>query len=384
MEYFSYPTGLTMTAKPFEKLFGGPARKAESGITKREMDIAASIQAVTEEIMLRTSKHVAHVTKMKHLVLAGGVALNCVANGRILRESPFDDVWVQPAAGDAGGALGTALFTWYQLLGNKRVTSGRDFQKGSLLGPEYDANAVKEAVEEEGAHYRRIKDEGELLDAVADQLAAGKVVGWFNGRMEFGPRALGSRSIIGDARDVKMQSKMNLKIKYRESFRPFAPCVLRERAHEVFEIAKEHESPYMLIVAPVRKELRKDLSEDERIAMKDPDLRKRVNVPRSEYPAITHVDYSARLQTVDEERHGRFYRLMKAFEKKTGSPIVVNTSFNVRGEPIVNLPSEALNCFLNTEMDVLVMNDYLLLKENQPASLLPRDRDAYLAQFQLD
>jgi carbamoyltransferase len=384
MDYFSYPTGLTMTDGPFEELFGGPARKSESDITKREMDLAASIQAVTEDIMLRASRHIANTTKAKHLVLAGGVALNCVANGRILREGPFEDVWIQPAAGDAGGALGTALFTWYQLLGNPRKVTGKDFQKGSLLGPQYSADDVKEAVEHRGAKAVAITDEAALLDRVADLLAAGKVIGWFNGRMEFGPRALGSRSIIGDARNLTMQSKMNLKIKFRESFRPFAPCVLRERASEVFEIAKEHESPYMLLVAPVREGLRRTLTDNEAKAMRDPDLRKRVNVPRSTYPAITHVDYSARIQTVDEDRHGRFYRLMKAFETKTGSPIVVNTSFNVRGEPIVNRPGEALNCFLNTEMDALVMNDYLLLKEEQPTKILPKDRQAYITQFQLD
>jgi carbamoyltransferase len=384
MDYFAYPTGLTMTGGPFEKLFGGPARKMESDITKREMDLAASIQVVTEDIMLRCAKHVAEKTKMKHLVLAGGVALNCVANGKILREAPFEDIWIQPAAGDAGGALGCALFTWYQLLGNERKTNGKDFQKGSLLGPQYDAESIKEAVDHKGARYTVIEDEAKLLERVSDILAEGKIVGWFNGRMEFGPRALGSRSIIGDARNLTMQSKMNLKIKFRESFRPFAPCVLRERASEIFEMSEKHESPYMLLVAPVRENLRKNLSDDEKKAMKDPDLRKRVNVARSEYPSITHVDYSARLQTVDAERHGRYYRLMKAFEKKTGSPVIVNTSFNVRGEPIVNQPSEALNCFLSTEMDALVMNDYLLLKEEQPSKILPRDREAYLAQFQLD
>jgi carbamoyltransferase len=384
MDYFAYPTGLTMTNGSFAKLFGGPPRKPESDITKREMDIAASIQAVTEEIMLRTARHIHEVTKQRHLVLAGGVALNCVANGRILREGPYDDIWVQPAAGDAGGALGCALFTWYQLLENERRTNGKDRQKGSLLGPAYDGRAIKEALDHKRAKYVCIEDEPALLERVAKLLDEGKVIGWFDGRMEFGPRALGSRSIIGDARNVKMQSKMNLKIKFRESFRPFAPVVLRERAHEVFEIKQGHESPYMLIVAPVREHLRRKLSEDDQRAMKDPDLRKRVNVARSEYPAITHVDYSARIQTVDEERHGRFYRLMKTFERMTGSPVLVNTSFNVRGEPIVNQPSEALNCFLNTEMDVLVLGNFLLLKNEQPREILPANREAYLAQFQLD
>jgi carbamoyltransferase len=385
MDYFAYPTGLTMTDGSFAKLFGGPARKAESDITKREMDIAASIQVVTEEIMLRCCRHIHEQTKTKHLVLAGGVALNCVANGRILREGPFEDIWIQPAAGDAGGALGCALFTWHQLLGNERKRDVRkDTQKGSLLGPKYDAAAIKEALEHKGAKYVVIDDETKLLERVSGLLAEGKVIGWFHGRMEFGPRALGARSIIGDARNPKMQSKMNLKIKFRESFRPFAPVVLRERAHDVFEMSEGHENPYMLIVANVREKYRTNLSDEEKRAMKDPDLRKRVNVARSEFPAITHVDYSARLQTIDEERHGRFYRLMKTFERDTGSPVLVNTSFNVRGEPIVNQPSEALNCFLNTEMDALVMSDYLLLKDEQPRDILPADREAYLAQFQLD
>ncbi len=384
MEYFSYPTGLTMTDGRFAALFGGPPRKAEGVITKREMDLAASIQAVTEDIMLRQARHIHAETGMTKLVLAGGVALNCVANGRILREGPFDDLWIQPAAGDAGGALGAALLTWYQLLDNPRRCTGRDFQKGSLLGPAYSTSEAAAALDAAGVKYRRYDDEATLLDRVADLMAEGKVVGWANGRMEFGPRALGSRSIIGDARNLQMQSKMNLKIKYRESFRPFAPCVLRERAHEVFEMSERHESPYMLLVAPVREELRRTLSEDEKRAMKDPDLRKRVNVPRSAYPAITHVDWSARIQTVDEERHGRFYRLMKAFERKTGSPVIVNTSFNVRGEPIVNTPREALNCFLNTEMDALVVAECVAVKEDQPEGVVTKDRKAYLDQFQLD
>ena len=383
MSYFSYATGLTMTDRAFADLFGGPARKPEGKITKREMDLAASIQAVTEEIVLRSVRHIHEVTGMKNLVLAGGVALNCVANGRVLREGPFDDIWVQPAAGDAGGALGAALFTWYQLLGNPRTTTGKDAQKGSLLGPSYSTETAVAELDRRGIVHHVLAEE-DLLDRVATVLASGAIVGWMNGRMEFGPRALGSRSIIGDARNLKMQSTMNLKIKYRESFRPFAPCILRERASEVFDIDPKHESPYMLVVAPVRESFRNQLTAEEDAAMKDPDLRKRVNVARSTFPAVTHVDYSARLQTVDAERHGRFYRMMKAFEAKTGSPIVVNTSFNVRGEPIVNTPAEALNCFLNTEMDALVIGDCLVLKSEQPASVLPRDREQYLEQFQLD
>jgi carbamoyltransferase len=383
MEYFGYATGLRMTNDRFAALFGGPPRKPESVITRREMDLAASVQQVTEEILLRQARHIHDQTKLDKLVLAGGVALNCVANGRILREGPFDDIWIQPAAGDAGGALGAALLTWYQLLGHARTCTGRDFQKGSLLGPRYSEADAVAALDAAKAKYACL-DEATLLDRVASLLEDGKVVGWFDGRMEFGPRALGSRSILGDARNLGMQSKMNLKIKHRESFRPFAPCVLRERAHEIFEMSAKHESPYMLLVAPLRRAFRKMLSEEEAQAMRDPDLRKRVNVVRSEYPAVTHVDYSARVQTVDEERHGRFYRLMKAFERRTGSPVMVNTSFNVRGEPIVNTPEEALFCFLHTDMDALVLGECLALKEEQPPELVSRDRRKYLDQFQLD
>ncbi len=385
MDYFTYPSELRMTGQKFAELFGGPARSAESSITKREMDLAASIQVVTEDIMMLTAQHIHEVTKMKHLCLAGGVALNCVANGKILRESPFDDLWIQPAAGDAGGALGAALFAWYQLLENKRERSGgKDVQKGSLLGPKYTTAECKATAEKRGAVYKVYTNEKELLERIAGLMADGKVVGWFHGRMEFGPRALGARSIIGDARNEVMQATMNLKIKYRESFRPFAPCVLKERAHEIFDISEKAESPYMLIVSPVRDKYRRELTEEQQKAMKDPNLLKRVNVVRSEFPAITHVDYSARIQTVDEERHGRYYRLMKEFERQTGSPVIVNTSFNVRGEPIVNTPEHALNCFLNTEMDVLVIEDVVLLKEEQPKSLITADKSQYLAQFALD
>jgi carbamoyltransferase len=384
MEYFTYPTGLTMTGEKFAQLFGGPARAAETDITQREMDLAASIQVVTEDIMLAQARHVHEVTGMKHLVMAGGVALNCVANGRLLREGPFDDIWIQPAAGDAGGALGCALFTWYQLLGNERVCKGRDFQKGSLLGPSYGPAEIEKALTAEGLSFERHTDERALLASCVQLLEAGKIIGWFDGRMEFGPRALGSRSIIGDPRNVDMQSTMNVKIKFRESFRPFAPVVLRERAHEIFEIAPQHENPYMLLVANVREEHRLQLSDEEKALMRDPDLRKRVNVPRSKFPAITHVDYSARLQTVDEERHGRFYRLMKAFEAKTGCPVLVNTSFNVRGEPIVNTPENAINCFLHTKMDALVLGDHLVVKEKLAKKAAKKDTKAYLSQFALD
>ena len=384
MEYFTYPAELRMTGDMFGDLFGGPARKPEAEISKREMDLAASIQVVTEDVMLRTAKHLREKTGIKNLCLAGGVALNCVANGKLQRESSFDDIWIQPAAGDAGGALGCAMFAWYQLLENPRKSNGKDVQRGSLLGPKYETPAIQKVLDARGAKYTIYADEAKLLEKVSALMADGKVVGWFAGRMEFGPRALGARSIIGDARNEKMQATMNLKIKYRESFRPFAPCVLKERASEVFEISEKDESPYMLIVAPVREKYRTTLTPEQAALMKDADLRKRVNVPRSQFPAVTHVDYSARLQTVDEERHGRYYRLMKEFERQTGSPIIVNTSFNVRGEPIVNTPEQALNCFLHTEMDVLVLEDAVLLKEDQPEALKPKDAQQYLSQFSLD
>jgi carbamoyltransferase len=384
MDYFTYASELRMTGEKFAGLFGGPARKPESDITQREMDLAASIQLVTEEVMLKTAIHLREVTKMRNLVLAGGVALNCVANGKLLRDGPFDNVWIQPAAGDAGGALGCALFAWYQLLENPRTCSGGDFQKGSLLGPRYTTSEIKSVLDAKGAVYQSFDSEAALLRRVAESMAQGKVIGWFSGRMEFGPRALGARSIIGDARNEKMQATMNLKIKYRESFRPFAPCVLKERAAEIFDFSPKAESPYMLMVAEVRDKYRRSLTADQERAMKDPDLRKRVNVCRSDFPAITHVDYSARLQTVDSERHGRYYRLMKEFERQTGSPIIVNTSFNVRGEPIVNTPEQALNCFLNTEMDVLVLEDLVLFKEEQPPTLANADAKKYLSQFSLD
>ena len=383
MKYFTYPDGLRMTGDGFARIFGGPARNPESQITKREMDLAASIQAVTEEIMLLTARHIHEVTKAKYLVLAGGVALNCVANGKLLRESPFEDIWIQPAAGDAGGALGAAMFCWHQLLDNDRKATGKDVQRGSLLGPKYTTAECKAVCDAKGAKYKLFTKEEELLDFVSGQMADGKVIGWMHGRMEYGPRALGARSIIGDPRNVKMQSIMNLRIKFRESFRPFAPCVLRERASDYFEMSPKHENPYMLLVAPVLEKHRTSLTPEEARLMKDPDLTKRVNVPRSSLPAITHVDYSARVQTVDEERHGRYYRLMKAFEQKTGCPVIVNTSFNVRGEPIVMTPEHAFNCFIHTDMDVLVLEDVVLLKHEQPKELQV-DNTKYLSSFSLD
>lgn len=379
MSYFNYCQGLTMTSRKFDTLFGGPPRKPESPLSEREMDIAASIQVVTEEIMLRMARHVCDETGMKNLCLAGGVALNCVANGRILREGPFDDLWIQPAAGDAGGALGTALFIWHQLLDNKRQTQPTDSQSGSYLGPKNDEDAIHAFLEEVGAKYERFEAEGELCDRVASLIASENVIGWLQGRMEFGPRALGARSILGDARSIKMQSVMNLKIKFRESFRPFAPSVLEERVDELFETKPGQPSPYMLLVAPVQPSRRTTLSDDD---AKRSGVDKLKTI-RSDIPAITHVDCSARVQTVDEQRHGRYYKLLKSFEQQTGSPVVINTSFNVRGEPIVCTPEHAYRCFMATNMDVLVLESFVLLKEEQPDAK-EHEIDEYLAQFQLD
>jgi carbamoyltransferase len=319
------------------------------------------------------------------LVLAGGVALNCVANGRLLREGPFEDIWIQPAAGDAGGALGSALFVWHQLLDQPRQPNGRDTQKGSLLGPRYANEFIANFLGEMAAPHEHFDEEAELLECVARSLAEGKIVGWFQGRMEFGPRALGARSILGDARNPTMQSAMNLKIKFRESFRPFAPSVLLERVHEFFQMRPGQESPYMLLVAPVAEQLRVKLdAAGQRKMAEHPDLRERVNLVRSGLPAITHVDYSARVQTVDEARHGRYYRLMKTFERLTGCPVLVNTSFNVRGEPMVCAPHDAYRCFLATDMDLLVLEDFVLRKEKMSRTVTDAERQKYLAQFEPD
>jgi carbamoyltransferase len=377
LEYFDYCHGLRMTSRRFERLFGGPARRPESPITRREMDLAASIQKVTEDVMLRAAGHLHRETGMKNLCLAGGVALNCVGNGRLLREGPFENLWIQPAAGDAGGALGAALFVWHQLLQRPRSVGRSDSQRGSLLGPRYSDAEVRAFLDGRGAKYRAFEDEERLCDYVAKLLATENVVGWVQGRMEFGPRALGCRSILGDARSRQMQSVMNLKIKFRESFRPFAPVVLRERASEFFEMYNGEESPYMLLVAPVAEEKR--LREEGQPAS-GLDKLKQV---RSVVPAITHVDYSARVQTVDQERHGRFYRLMKVFEAKTGCPVLINTSFNIRGEPIVCSPEHAYRCFLATNMDALVLENCVLLKSEQSGAS-EAGRQEYLAQFQLD
>ncbi len=375
MKYFTYPYGLTMTGSAIEKLFDGPARRPESQLTQREMDIAKSLQVVTEEVMLRTARHIHQLTKEKYLCMAGGVALNCVGNGRILREGPFEDIWIQPAAGDAGGALGAALFVWHQLLNNERVVDDKnDLQSGSYLGPEYSEQEVRQFLDSRGYPYEYLGN-GDGYGKIADLIADGKVIGWFNGRMEFGPRALGSRSIIGDARNTEMQSQMNLKIKYRESFRPFAPSVLAEHVDEYFEL--DRPSPYMLLVADVQKGIRKEMDKNQESLWGIDKL----NVVRSEIPAITHVDYSARIQTVHRETNPDYYDLIKAFYKKSGCPVIVNTSFNVRGEPIVMSPEHAYLCFMRTEMDYLVLGRFLLDKKDQPKL---RDDEDWRSQYALD
>lgn len=378
-EYFNYCTGLTMTSRRFDRLFDGPRRLPESKLTTREMDLAASVQAVTEEIVLRMGRHVHRETGQSKLCLAGGVALNCVANGRLLREGPFDELWIQPAAGDAGGALGVALLVWHQLLGNARTVGTVDAQSGSLLGPAATDEQIARFLDESGAVYTRFDDDTALCDRVARLLAEEKVVGWMQGRMEFGPRALGNRSILGDARSPRMQATMNLKIKFRESFRPFAPSVLRERVAEYFEMQPGQESPYMLLVAAVREDKRTAAA----TAEQDATGLDRLKTVRSVIPAVTHVDCSARVQTVDPVRHPRYHRLLSRFEELTGSPVLINTSFNVRGEPIVCTPEHAWRCFLATDMDVLVMERFVLLRDEQPAGAFP-PRDDYLAQFELD
>ena len=367
MTYFNYCAGLTMTNARFAKLFGAPPRKPESEVTQRDMDISRSIQDVTEEVILRTVRQVHKTTNEPYLCLAGGVALNCVANGRILREGPFEKIWVQPAAGDAGGALGAALFVWYQYLNNERHADNvRDFQQGSYWGPGYDNDYVESYLKANDIPYKRLSDE-EVPDTVADLVAQEKVIGWFQGRVEFGPRALGSRSIIGDARSPEMQSTMNLKIKFRESFRPFAPSVLEEHADEWFELTPESKepvaSPYMLLVAPVKADKCRLMSPEEQ---KQEGIEK-LKICRSDIPAITHVDYSARVQTVHSGTNPKYHAMIKRFHDTTGCPVIVNTSFNVRGEPIVCTPEDAYRCFMRTQMDFLIMENCLLDKKEQPA-----------------
>ncbi|MEI7898830.1 MAG: carbamoyltransferase C-terminal domain-containing protein, partial [bacterium] len=385
LDYFSYCQGLTMTGKKFHRLFGGPPRTPEALLEQRHMDLAASIQKVLEEVVLRMAGEAQRQTGMHNLVLAGGVALNCVANGRLLREGPFENIWVQPAAGDAGGALGAALFVWHHLLDKPRQPAGQDSQHGSFLGPRYGNDAIATCLSGMSLPHEKFAREAELLTRVAQLIAQGKVVGWFHGRMEFGPRALGARSILGDARNATLQAVMNLKIKFRESFRPFAPCVLRERASEYFGLRPDQESPYMLLVAPVLDKHRTPPAPEDPAQRADSgDLRERVNRVRSVLPAITHVDYSARVQTVDPQRHGRFYRLLKTFEQLTGCPVLINTSFNIRGEPLVCTPEDACQCFLATDMDALVLEDFVLVKEQMNRSVTQAARHKHLAQFELD
>lgn len=374
MDYFNYATGLTMTNRKFDRLFGGPPRKAESELTQREMDIARSIQEVTEEVVLRLARTVHRELQCDYLCMAGGVALNCVANGRLLKEGPFKDIWIQPAAGDAGGALGAALSAWHQYNNQPRATAERDKMNGGYLGPRFPSDTIKRYLDSTGAKYEYLDDQ-RLMPALAKILGEGNVVGWFQGRMEFGPRALGGRSIIGDPRNTKMQSAMNLKIKYRESFRPFAPSVLAEHVSDYFEIKKP--SPYMLLVAPLNKERRIPLTaEQEKLFGIE-----KLNVPRSCIPAVTHVDYSARIQTVHKETNPRYYALLDHFHKLTGCPILVNTSFNVRGEPIVGSPEDAYRCFMRTEMDFLVLENFLLAKPHQPRW---NDDRSWMREFELD
>ncbi len=360
MKYFNYCTGLTMTNAAFNDLFGGLPRKPESELTQREMDLARSVQEATEEIMLRSARHVHSQTGMENLCLAGGVALNCVGNGRILREGPFKNIWIQPAAGDAGGALGAALFAWYQFSNNARTADGvHDFQKGSYLGPEFTSREIRSFLDSHDYPYQQFPIQ-EIPGKAAELIDKQKVVGWFQGRMEFGPRALGGRSIIGDARSPQMQKVINLKIKFRESFRPFAPSVLLERVQDYFQM--DGASPYMLLVAPVSSDLCREMTEAEKKLFGI----ERLNIVRSSIPAVTHVDYSARIQTVDGEYNPLYYQLIKEFEKRTGCGVIINTSFNVRGEPIVCTPEDAYLCFMRTEMDFLVLGDCVLAKAEQP------------------
>ena len=374
MKYFNYCAGLTMTNKRFHKLFGGAPRKAESRVTERDMDLARSVQEVTEEVMLRMARHVHKLTGSENLVLAGGVALNCVGNGKILRQAPFKNIWIQPAAGDAGGALGAALFTWHQYLGKERLANGRDFQKGSYLGPKFGKKEIIDFLKQKNAPHAEINDK-DIPESIADLIAAGKVIGWFCGRMEFGPRALGARSILGDARSPGMQEIMNLKIKFRESFRPFAPSILEEKSSEYFEM--DQKSPYMLLVAPVRNSKRRNVKKEKNNLF---GLAK-LNVARSEIPAVTHVDYSARVQTVSPDINPAYYAVIKKFYEKYGCPVVINTSFNVRGEPIVATPEDAYLCFMRTNMDYLMMEGVLLKKTSQK----PLDKDVdWLRKYELD
>jgi carbamoyltransferase len=375
--YFDYCGGLTMTGRRFHGLFGGPPRHPESPLTQKHMDLAASVQAVTEEAVLLAARDLHRETGLPNLVMAGGVALNCVANARILREGPFERLWVQPAAGDAGGAVGAALFVWHQLLGHDRSPEQADAMNGARLGPAFAIADVEKALTRHGLPYRRMP-EPELFDHVAERLAAGQAVGWFTGRMEFGPRALGGRSILADPRNPDTQARLNLRTKFRESFRPFAPAVLHDRAADWFDMPRGQDSPYMLLVAPVAAKRRVPLNAAQAQTMRhDPDLRVRVRLARSTIPAVTHVDYTARVQTVTADRDPRFARLLEAFERRTGCPVLVNTSFNVRGEPMVCSPGDAARCFLATDLDLLVVEDCVADKTEVPAGLVAAARQDY-------
>ena len=377
MGYFNYTSGLTMTNDKFNELFGGPPRKPESALTQKEMDLARSVQEVTEEIMFKLSKHAKQVTGAKYLCLAGGVALNCVSNGKLLRNEIFDDIWIQPAAGDAGGALGVAYSVYYNEFKNQRTVDPDkpDKMNGAYLGPKFSNEQVKEYFDSIGAVYQQYDNFDELLEIGAGLMEEEKVIGWHQGRMEFGPRALGARSILGDARSSTMQSVMNLKIKYRESFRPFAPCVLGDRVSDYFEL--DRPSPYMLLVANVKGSLRKPMTDEQSSLFGI----EKLNIPRSTIPAITHVDYSARVETAHENTNLRYYGLIKKFEHRTGSAVIVNTSFNVRGEPIVCTPEDSYRCFMRTEMDVLIIEDFILYKEKQPEF---KDKGNWREEFELD
>ena len=375
LEYFDYCTGLTMTNARFDELFGGPPRKAEAQLTQREMDLAASIQAATEEVVLRLTRSIADETGARNLCLAGGVALNCVANGKVLRDGRYTGLWIQPAAGDAGGALGAALVAYHEYKGQPRLSlnGGSDRMKGSYLGPAFSQSECESRLRAVGAKFS-VLGEDAVVDTCAQALAEGKAVGWFQGRMEFGPRALGGRSILGDARSPKMQSLLNLKVKYRESFRPFAPSVLRERVADWFEI--DYDSPYMLLVADVVERRRKEMTPEQKAMFGI----QKLNVPRSDIPAVTHVDYSARVQTVHQDTNPKYHALLRSFERLTGCPVIVNTSFNVRGEPIVCTPEDAFRCFMGTEIEVLAVGNCYLHKEAQDQGL----RKNYEQAFELD
>lgn len=375
LDYFNYPVGLTMTNHKFNQLFGGPPRLPESPLTQKEMDLAASIQVVTEDIVLKIAKDIKQKTGARYLCLAGGVALNCVANGKLAASKVFDEIWIQPAAGDAGGALGAALYAWYSYLGQERLVDGfNNIQQGTLLGPAFSNEEIKKSLDQDHAVYNYLADE-ELFKYTANKLAESKVVGWFQGRMEFGPRALGNRSILGDARFAEMQTELNLKIKFRESFRPFAPAVLAESATDYFDLNQS--SPYMLITAPVKSSQRLPVN----IATENLWGVDKLKVVRSYIPAVTHVDYSARVQTVTADFNQRFYDLLKEFKTLTNCPVVINTSFNVRGEPIVCTPADAYRCFRRTNMDVLVLGNYVLVKESQPDLVMDNN---WQKEFTLD